>query len=115
MRKPICAGCGNDGTQGSLYVTVDAKWIPESNSWELVERVEDGGHEIDCLACDHRTSAEGVALPYPMTVAAEVTSNQAERLRIAAGRCAEAGEHETAAELRRKAGTIDNRGSCRQC
>ena len=64
-----CAECGNDGTEGSLYLTIDAKY--RNGEWELEEREDDGGMELDCLECDHRTpfsTHEGeVPFPYGMT------------------------------------------------
>ncbi len=58
MTGPTCAGCGNDGTTGALYLTVDARYIPETKSWRIVEREDDGGMTLDCLACDHRTGVD---------------------------------------------------------
>lgn len=55
MHKPECGSCGNDGTESSLFLTIDAKWHPETKTWELEEREDDGGMELDCLACDERT------------------------------------------------------------
>lgn len=52
---PVCAGCGNDGTRASLYLTIDAKWRPDLGAWELEQRLDSGGQELDCLECDHRT------------------------------------------------------------
>lgn len=62
MTTPVCAACGNDGTKGALYVTVDARWMPELGVWRLVERDDSGGRVLDCLACDHQTPEP--AFPY---------------------------------------------------
>ena len=63
-----CAKCGNDGTKASLYLTIDAKWNGEA--WILEERDDDGGRELDCLECDHRTDVREVPeiFPYGMEV-----------------------------------------------
>lgn len=67
-QTPICAGCGNDGSQGSLYLTLDALWMPELVAWRLVERDDDGGRSFDCLACDHQTSVNGPEALFPYGV-----------------------------------------------
>lgn len=56
---PVCAKCGNDGGESSLYLTIDAKWDKSAGAWELEEREDDGGGELDCLNCDHRTPVMG--------------------------------------------------------
>lgn len=56
---PVCAKCGNDGGEGSLYLTIDARWNKSAGAWELEEREDDGGAELDCLNCDHRTPVMG--------------------------------------------------------
>jgi hypothetical protein len=63
--KIKCEECGNDGTDGSLYLTIDAKW--RDGVWELEEREDEGGGELDCLNCDHRTEAPEGIFPYGMT------------------------------------------------
>ncbi len=72
MSAPICAKCGNDGTAGGLYVTVDARWDKEARAWILEARDDEGGRALDCLACDHRTPDPDVApwFPYDTTVGA---------------------------------------------
>jgi hypothetical protein len=69
MKQPVCAKCGNDGTKASLYLTIDAKW--DGEVWTLEEREDDGGGELDCLACDHRSpfpDDDGeTPFPYGMT------------------------------------------------
>lgn len=65
---PKCEACGNDGTQGALYVTVDAKWLPDKKAWVLEARENDGGQELDCLACDHHTPSP--EFPYGAEIAA---------------------------------------------
>jgi hypothetical protein len=64
-----CEECGNDGTRSSLFLTIDAKY--RDGEWELEEREDDGGMELDCLECDHRTNfstGDGeVPFPYGMT------------------------------------------------
>lgn len=57
MTTPKCAKCGNDGSKAGLYLTIDAKFQP-GKGWELEERTDDGGMELDCLACDHRTPVD---------------------------------------------------------
>lgn len=64
-QKIKCGKCGNDGTAGSLYLTVDAKWNGET--WELEEREDVGGGELDCFECDHRTEAPEGIFPYGMS------------------------------------------------
>lgn len=66
MLKPKCGHCGNDGSQGALFVTVDARWNYAEQRWDLEPREDDGGCEIDCLNCDERTSdpPEDSAFPY---------------------------------------------------
>lgn len=54
---PKCAKCGNDGSEAGLYLTIDAKFQP-GKGWELEERTDDGGMQLDCLACDHRTDVD---------------------------------------------------------
>lgn len=56
-----CGHCGNDGTESSLFLTIDAKWNGEV--WELEEREDDGGMSLDCLACDERTDASSDEMP----------------------------------------------------
>lgn len=55
MTGPVCAKCGNDGTKGGLFLTIDARYDPAVKGWVLEQRDDSGGQEIDCLACDHRT------------------------------------------------------------
>lgn len=52
MLTPKCAKCGNDGSRGSLYLTIDARWDYENQRWDLEPREDDGGCLIDCLACN---------------------------------------------------------------
>ena len=70
MSAPICEKCGNDGTKGTLYVTIDARWDHENKCWILDARDDEGGQELDCLNCDHRT--EGPEFPYGATVQPDV-------------------------------------------
>lgn len=67
MSGPKCKHCGNDGTQGDLYIAVDAKWVPERGTW-LLERRD--GEEVDCLACDGRTYEEVESFPYYKEISA---------------------------------------------
>lgn len=69
MTKPICEKCGNDGTQGALYLAIDARWDPEAATWQLVERDDQGGRGWDCLACDHVTPRDGQAALFPYGLA----------------------------------------------
>lgn len=62
---PRCAKCGNDGTEAGLYLTIDARWQPAEQAWELIQRDDSGGRAFDCLACDHSTLAEGPASFFP--------------------------------------------------
>lgn len=62
---PRCAHCGNDGTQASLFLTIDARWRPAEKGWELQEREDVGGMSFDCLACDKRTDVEGDEAFFP--------------------------------------------------
>ena len=62
---PRCTKCGNDGSQGSLYLTVDAKWDHVRKQWDLEPREDDGGCEIDCLACDARTEDDPETTVFP--------------------------------------------------
>jgi hypothetical protein len=62
MPTPKCAKCGNDGTAAGLYLTIDALW--DGERWVLEPREDDGGMELDCLKCDHRTPDEDSAFPY---------------------------------------------------
>lgn len=64
MTKIKCEKCGNDGTEASLYLTIDAKW--DGENWTLEEREDAGGAELDCLVCDHRTAAPEGIFPYGM-------------------------------------------------
>lgn len=65
-----CEECGNDGLNGGLYLTLDARYEPETQTWTLQRREDLGGDELDCINCDHRTRlntpnevlAEGVVL-----------------------------------------------------
>lgn len=59
MKTPKCGHCGNDGTEGALYLTIDAQWDAERQAWLLREREDEGGGELDCLACDKRTAVRG--------------------------------------------------------
>jgi hypothetical protein len=71
-QKPVCEECGNDGTKGRLYVTIDARWDAERGGWVLERREDDGGDELDCLACDHRTPLHEVKVfPYDAFVEAQ--------------------------------------------
>ena len=64
-----CEECGNDGTKGSLFLTIDARWSHEAGAWVLERREDIGGEEIDCLECDHRTPAHELDIfPYDMEV-----------------------------------------------
>lgn len=67
LPAPKCEECGNDGSMGSLYETIDAKWDSDLKGWVLEQREDDGGSEIDCLNCDHRTESDGV-FPYGAVV-----------------------------------------------
>lgn len=66
--KIRCNHCGNDGTQASLYLTIDARW--DGDVWTLEEREDSGDMELDCLACDRRTPFPGedgeTPFPYGM-------------------------------------------------
>ncbi|MES2300868.1 MAG: hypothetical protein V4521_02140 [Pseudomonadota bacterium] len=64
-RGPRCEECGNDGTDGALYLTIDAQWDSERKGWEMRERDDEGGRSFDCLNCDHRTEAEGAESFFP--------------------------------------------------
>jgi hypothetical protein len=71
MMKTIqCEKCGNTGDKASLYLTIDAKW--DGEVWTLEEREDEGGAELDCLECDHRTPFPGedgeTPFPYGMTL-----------------------------------------------
>lgn len=66
LAKPVCEECGNDGTKARLYVTIDASYDAKANAWILEEREDEGGGELDCLECDHRTDAP--PFPYEVTV-----------------------------------------------
>lgn len=70
MEKPICGDCGNDGSKGGLFLTIDAQWRPDLGAWELQAREDDGGAELDCLACDHRTADDpgDSAFPYGLLI-----------------------------------------------
>lgn len=71
MSAPKCGSCGNDGSDGGLYLTIDARYNPATGMWTLQQREDDGGMEIDCAACDERTGAVGreeSGFPYDMEV-----------------------------------------------
>lgn len=58
MTGPACAKCGNDGSAAALYLTVDARYDPAAKGWTLTQRDGEGGQELDCLACDHRSPVD---------------------------------------------------------
>lgn len=61
-----CAGCGNDGSEGGLFLTIDARRDNAAGVWIMDERDPgDGGGELDCLACDHRTPIYSAASRFP--------------------------------------------------
>ena len=65
---PVCAHCGNTGAVGSdggLYLAVDARWNAEARGWLLQEREDTGGGAWDCLACDGLTPVHGPAALFP--------------------------------------------------
>lgn len=66
MTEVKCAKCGNDGSEGGLYVTIDAQWDKARQVWVLEMREDEGGDELDCITCDHRTPSP--PFPYGSTV-----------------------------------------------
>jgi hypothetical protein len=65
MTTPKCGHCGNDGRDHSLFLTIDAKWDYDNKRWILEPREDDGGCEIDCLACDERTTDDPSTSAFP--------------------------------------------------
>lgn len=60
MSGPCCMKCGNDGSVAGLYLTVDARYDPAAKAWILEPRDDQGGQELDCLACDTRTPVDAM-------------------------------------------------------
>lgn len=60
-----CSKCGNDGSAGALFLTIDARRDAAANGWTLEEREDDGGRSLDCLVCDARTPVTGEEAQFP--------------------------------------------------
>jgi hypothetical protein len=94
---PICEKCGNDGSEGALYLAIDARWNPATGRWALQERDDAGGRAWDCLACDHTTEADGPAAFFPY--GAEISPNALAANNDENGQCQSCGRdnrgHET--------------------